>query len=250
MRPSCSPTTPTRSRTPESIIDTPTKSPKSTTHSNATAIWQIGRIVPLPGIGGRIRTEPEFLPTPVARMLLWHSSTTNPAPPNRRSGTRTPPGGAPPQYRAANYTLEGFRLDTPRVAGAQARSNAIVESVGDTLAVGDHVVLSFDSCGVCGNCRDGHPAYFRTFLARNLTGTALDGSTPLEDSHGSAVAGRSFGQSSFATHSVVDAVVVDKDLPSSCSAPSDADSRPQPGPFSTSSRCAPVTGSSSPVPAP
>lgn len=95
----------------------------------------------------------------------------------------------------------------------------IVEAVGDavnTVAVGDHVVLSFDSCGTCPNCRDAHPAYCDTFLARNLAGNALDGSTPHTDAAGKPVAGRWFGQSSFATHAVVDArnaVVVDKDLP-------------------------------------
>lgn len=95
----------------------------------------------------------------------------------------------------------------------------IVEAVGSavtTVAVGDHVVLSFDSCGTCPNCRDAHPAYCDTFLPRNLAGNALDGSTPLRDSSGTPVAGRWFGQSSFATHALVDAknaVVVDKDLP-------------------------------------
>jgi hypothetical protein len=36
-------------------------------------IWKIGPIVPLSGIGGRIRAGPECLPTPVIRMFLWHS---------------------------------------------------------------------------------------------------------------------------------------------------------------------------------
>lgn len=95
----------------------------------------------------------------------------------------------------------------------------VVEAVGTavtTTAVGDHVVLSFDSCGKCSNCRDTHPAYCDTFLAQNLSGNSLDGSTPLTDASGVAVAGRWFGQSSFATYSLVDAknvVVVDKSLP-------------------------------------
>ncbi len=95
----------------------------------------------------------------------------------------------------------------------------VVEAAGSavsTVAVGDHVVLSFDSCGTCPNCRDAHPAYCDTFLPRNLAGNALDGSTPLTDTDGAAVAGRWFGQSSFATYALVDAtnaVVVDKDLP-------------------------------------
>lgn len=95
----------------------------------------------------------------------------------------------------------------------------IVEAVGDavhTVAAGDHVVLSFNSCNSCGNCRNAHPAYCETFLERNLSGHGVVGDAPLIDSVGKAVAGRWFGQSSFATHTVVDAsnaVVVDKDLP-------------------------------------
>jgi aryl-alcohol dehydrogenase len=101
----------------------------------------------------------------------------------------------------------------------------VVEAVGvavHTTAVGDHVVLSFDHCGTCTNCRDAHPAYCDTFLQRNLSGRALDGSTPITDAIGEPVAARWFGQSSFATHAVVDAknvVVVDKDLPLEILAP-------------------------------
>lgn len=95
----------------------------------------------------------------------------------------------------------------------------VVEAVGSAVTtpeVGDHVVLSFDSCGTCPNCIDAHPAYCQTFLARNLGGYALDGTTPLTDAAGGPVAGRWFGQSSFASHTVVEArnvVVVDKALP-------------------------------------
>jgi aryl-alcohol dehydrogenase len=95
----------------------------------------------------------------------------------------------------------------------------VVEAVGAavrTVAVGDHVVVSFDSCGACANCRAAHPAYCDTFLERNLAGPGLGDGSSLTDSDGNPLAGRWFGQSSFATHAVVDArnaVVVDKDLP-------------------------------------
>ncbi|MGU3587462.1 phosphatidylserine/phosphatidylglycerophosphate/cardiolipin synthase family protein [Rhodococcus sp. C26F] len=39
---------------------------------SATAIWQIGRVVPLAGIGSRTRTDHDLLPTPVRRMFLRH----------------------------------------------------------------------------------------------------------------------------------------------------------------------------------
>ncbi|ORX04649.1 NAD(P)-dependent alcohol dehydrogenase [Mycolicibacillus trivialis] len=101
----------------------------------------------------------------------------------------------------------------------------VVEAVGsavETVAVGDHVVLSFDSCGTCANCRGAHPAYCDTFFPRNLGGPALDGSVSHVDGAGTPVAGRWFGQSSFATHALVDAknaVVVDPSLPLAMLAP-------------------------------
>jgi aryl-alcohol dehydrogenase len=97
--------------------------------------------------------------------------------------------------------------------------SGVVESVGegvDHVAVGDHVVLSFDSCGDCGNCGRGQSAYCDTFLVRNLLGRHLDGSTGVTDAKGEQVASRWFGQSSFATHAIATArnvVPVDKSLP-------------------------------------
>ncbi len=95
----------------------------------------------------------------------------------------------------------------------------VVEAVGadvTRIAVGDHVVLSFDSCGTCAACAAGVPAHCETFLMRNLLGRRLDLSTGVTDADGADVASRWFGQSSFATHCLAtarNAVVVDKDLP-------------------------------------
>jgi aryl-alcohol dehydrogenase len=95
----------------------------------------------------------------------------------------------------------------------------IVEAAGPAvtgLAVGDHVVLSFDSCGRCANCRGAHPAYCAEFFPRNLSGVAVDGSTPATGEDGKPVAARWFGQSSFAGHALAaarNAVRVDPDLP-------------------------------------
>jgi aryl-alcohol dehydrogenase len=94
----------------------------------------------------------------------------------------------------------------------------LVEAVGEavtTVAVGDHVVLSFDSCRRCSACMSGHPAYCELFPALNYVGSRLDGSPTMQqgsdDVHGSW-----FGQSSFGTHAVAsarNAVKVDQDLP-------------------------------------
>ena len=95
----------------------------------------------------------------------------------------------------------------------------VVESVGAAvrgLAPGDHVVLGFDSCAVCESCLSGAPSYCETFWRRNLTGYRADKTTNAHDAKGNAVGGRWFGQSSFATHSVVasrNAVRVDRDAP-------------------------------------
>jgi aryl-alcohol dehydrogenase len=95
----------------------------------------------------------------------------------------------------------------------------VVEAVGagvSGIAIGDHVVLSFDSCGFCASCRGGHPAYCESFLPRNLSGRNVDGSSPATDEAGKPVGARWFGQSSFASHALATArngVVVDRSLP-------------------------------------
>ncbi|MBL7501173.1 NAD(P)-dependent alcohol dehydrogenase [Frankia sp. CNm7] len=115
----------------------------------------------------------------------------------------------------------------PRQPGAPApppiitghEGAGVVEAVGEgvtRVAVGDHVVLSFDSCGDCPSCRRGVPPYCDWFLFRNLFGRRLDGTTGVRDASGAEVASRWFGQSSFATHCVAAercVVVVDSDLP-------------------------------------
>lgn len=111
----------------------------------------------------------------------------------------------------------GVTAPPPLVAGHEGAG--VVEAVGDgvtDIAVDDHVVLSYDHCGDCDNCRTGRQPYCETFFARNLVG--VDGNAPAiaHDAAGRPVAARWFGQSSFATHSVCDArnvVKVDPGLP-------------------------------------
>lgn len=97
--------------------------------------------------------------------------------------------------------------------------SGIVRAVGSDvtgLAVGDHVVLSFMSCGACVSCDDHEPAYCHSWVPLNFFGARGDGSTALTDANGAAVHSHVFGQSSFATHAVVNqrnAVKVVKDLP-------------------------------------
>ncbi|OBH13577.1 NAD(P)-dependent alcohol dehydrogenase [Mycobacterium sp. E1747] len=105
---------------------------------------------------------------------------------------------------------------TPIVLGHEGAG--VVEHVGShvtTLAVGDHVVLSYNSCGACDNCLSQLPMHCRSFVELNFTGTRRDGSTPLTGNDG-PVRGAFFGQSSWATRAVASersCVRVDKDLP-------------------------------------
>jgi aryl-alcohol dehydrogenase len=91
---------------------------------------------------------------------------------------------------------------TPAVLGHEGAG--VVESVGSRVASvkpGDHVAMSFASCGSCALCLSGSPAYCRRFDAVNFTGTRPDGSTALS-LDGRAVNGHFLGQSSFASHVV------------------------------------------------
>lgn len=80
----------------------------------------------------------------------------------------------------------------------------IVEQVGSAvtdLAVGDHVVLSFNSCGSCPSCEQQSPAYCYGFMENNFAGVRLDGSHTLAQ-NGEGIHGNFFGQSSFATMAI------------------------------------------------
>lgn len=98
----------------------------------------------------------------------------------------------------------GIPFMLPGVLGHEGAG--VVEAVGAAVTrvrPGDKVLLSFDSCGQCANCRDGHPALCVEFAPRNLVGgTRLDGSTLLSRD-GEAVGGGFFGQSSFSSTALV-----------------------------------------------
>ncbi len=110
--------------------------------------------------------------------------------------------------------------DGPIVLGHEGAG--VVEEVGRRVrgvAAGDHVVLSYISCGRCSPCRHGRPADCDRLYEANFGFARLDGSNALERS---GVRGHFFGQSSFATHCLATArntVVVPKDLPLELLAP-------------------------------
>ncbi|MBT2377693.1 NAD(P)-dependent alcohol dehydrogenase [Streptomyces sp. ISL-111] len=109
------------------------------------------------------------------------------------------------------------RSPLPAVLGHEG-SGVVVETGGpDTgLAAGDHVVLSFDSCGHCRSCLGAAPAYCDRFAPLNLFGGRPEKAARFTDAAGGALAPRWFGQSSFAAYAVVparNAVRVDPSLP-------------------------------------
>ncbi|MEL0252980.1 MAG: zinc-binding dehydrogenase, partial [Novosphingobium sp.] len=76
--------------------------------------------------------------------------------------------------------------------------------------------LSFMSCSHCSSCDEAEPAYCHSWVPLNFFGTRADGTTALTDAAGAAVHSHVFGQSSFATHAVVNqrnAIKVAADLP-------------------------------------
>jgi aryl-alcohol dehydrogenase len=105
---------------------------------------------------------------------------------------------------------------TPIVLGHEG--SGVVEETGKSVtdvAVGDTVVLSYAHCATCDHCAGGIPQHCRHFNALNLSGSRLDGTTPLSNSDG-PVLGAWFGQSSWARHAVVseqNVVKVDAGVP-------------------------------------
>ncbi|GAB2886229.1 NAD(P)-dependent alcohol dehydrogenase [Streptomyces deserti] len=117
----------------------------------------------------------------------------------------------------------GLPFPLPGVLGHEGAG--VVEAVGPAVtgvAPGDHVLLSFTSCGGCRNCRGGHPAYCATWLPLNLLGGRRADGTATISRDGEPLGGHFFGQSSFAERALVDErslVKVDPDVPLESIAP-------------------------------
>ena len=117
----------------------------------------------------------------------------------------------------------GLPFPLPGVLGHEGAG--VVEAVGSAVtgvAPGDHVVLSFTSCGDCRNCDGGHPAYCAGWLPLNLLGGRRADGTSTLSRGGEPLGGHFFGQSSFAERALVDErslVKVDQDVPLESIAP-------------------------------
>lgn len=110
-----------------------------------------------------------------------------------------------------------FPTPLPAILGHEGAG--VVERVGSKVtkvAVGDHVVLSFASCGECANCLSGKPGYCPDLYGRNFTGARPDGTSPCCDAHGSRLSSYFFSQSSFGEFALAterNVVKIRKDVP-------------------------------------
>ncbi|MEP6868121.1 MAG: NAD(P)-dependent alcohol dehydrogenase [Novosphingobium sp.] len=100
----------------------------------------------------------------------------------------------------------------------------IVAAVGagvTSVQPGDHVLLSFNSCGECRACDDHQPGYCAEFFPRNFLGVTAPGQGGLWRG-GERIGANIFGQSAFATHAFAyeaNVVKIDRDLPLALLAP-------------------------------
>lgn len=109
-----------------------------------------------------------------------------------------------------------YLIPLPAVLGHEG--SGVVEAVGEQVtkvAPGDHVVMTFNSCGACANCRSGRDPYCQNLPGFNVTGARPDGTRALSRD-GVSLNGHFFGQSSFGTYVLAsdrNVVSVPADLP-------------------------------------
>lgn len=112
--------------------------------------------------------------------------------------------------------------ETPAIFGHEGAG--VVEAVGATVTSvkpGDHVILTFASCGRCVRCASGSPTYCEGFRALNLGGIA-GAEESMHTQDGGKVRGGFFGQSSFATYAITtepNTIVVPDELDLTMAAP-------------------------------
>ncbi|MEJ1990258.1 MAG: NAD(P)-dependent alcohol dehydrogenase [Maritimibacter sp.] len=103
-------------------------------------------------------------------------------------------------------------LPTPMPAVLGHEGAGIVEKVGSAVTKvkpGDHVVMTFNSCGGCPSCHEHEPAYCYEFFPRNFFATRPDGTVAISK-EGESIHSNFFGQSSFATYALCHSVNVVK----------------------------------------
>jgi aryl-alcohol dehydrogenase len=112
---------------------------------------------------------------------------------------------------------QNYPVPLPAVLGHEGAG--VVERIGSKVskvAPGDHVILTYASCGQCANCQQGFPGFCVEFYPRNLGGCRLDGSSTIQGTKGEKISGCFFNQSSFADRAIAserNLVKIPKDVP-------------------------------------
>ncbi|MGO4205538.1 phosphatidylserine/phosphatidylglycerophosphate/cardiolipin synthase family protein [Rhodococcus sp. TAF43] len=116
--------------------------------ANTAAIWSIGRAVPLLGIGGRARTDHDFLPTPVDRMFLWHITDHQPG--ADETLTWAAHASLTASGPAAEYPLEWLRIDKPggSVRGRLERGDLLLQVTADNTWIHPPAVVESDPISI------------------------------------------------------------------------------------------------------
>jgi aryl-alcohol dehydrogenase len=97
---------------------------------------------------------------------------------------------------------QAFPVPQPIVLGHEGAG--VVVKVGrfvSEVAPGDHVVMSYNSCGHCASCRDDEASYCHDFFGLNFSGFRADGTSPISKG-AEVIHGNFFGQSSFANYAL------------------------------------------------
>ncbi|UCG66390.1 MAG: NAD(P)-dependent alcohol dehydrogenase [Deltaproteobacteria bacterium] len=111
---------------------------------------------------------------------------------------------------------QNLPIPLPSVFGHEG--SGVVEKVGARVTKvrpGDHVVLSFGSCGACTSCKSGSAPYCVNFFLHNFSGARPDGTTTLRKGD-QVIHGSFMCQSSFANFALVNernVVKVREDVP-------------------------------------
>lgn len=110
-----------------------------------------------------------------------------------------------------------YPVPLPMVFGHEGAG--VVEKVGSSVKKvqpGDHVVLTFYTCGGCEACLSGDPTSCANSFVPNFMGRSVTGECTIHEHNGEEVGASFFGQSSFATYALSyerNTVKVTKDVP-------------------------------------
>lgn len=97
---------------------------------------------------------------------------------------------------------QAYPVPQPIVLGHEGAGVVVECGSGITrVAPGDHVLMSYNSCGLCQCCKEGASGFCHDFFGRNFAGVRPDGSSPLSQG-GAKIHGNFFGQSSFASYAI------------------------------------------------